>query len=193
MGVASVGSSYFTIMGHSTIWIMGGPGSGKGSTCKLIADEFSYVHLSTGDLLRKEVLAGTERWIRLHDLIIKGELAPDEEVTDLLLDAMGKHSEAKAFLIDGFPASIEQAKICEEKLGKPQKIIVLEAPEDVLEKRLQDGDNFNDAVETIPRRIKTYRETTYPVIDAHAGVCKKVKADRPLEEVYADIKEILQA
>merc|ERR1712007_133969 len=129
--------------------------------------EFSYVHLSTGDLLRQEVLAGTERWIRLHDLIIKGELAPDEEETDLLLEAMEKH-------------------------GKPEKIIVLEAPDDVLMKRLEDGDNSNDALETIPKRIKTYRETTCPVIDAHAGVCKKVKADRPLDEVYADIKDILQ-
>jgi len=186
MGVAAC------TMGRSTIWIMGGPGSGKGSTCKLIADEFSFVHLSTGDLLRQEVLAGTERWIRLHDLIIKGELAPDEEVTDLLLEAMGKHPESNGFLVDGFPASIEQAKICEEKLGKPEKIIVLEANDDVLMKRLEDGDNFNDALETIPKRIKTYRETTYPVIDAHAGVCKKVNAERPLEEVYADIKEILQ-
>ena len=101
-------------MGRTTIWIMGrmsqriglnfsifflkwlkvwpgGPGAGKGSQCQLIAKEFSFVHLSTGDLLRhlltplanapphlrREVLAGTERWIRLHELIIKGELAPD--------------------------------------------------------------------------------------------------------------------
>ena len=103
-----------------------------------------------------------------------------EEVTDLLLEAMGKHPESNGFLVDGFPASIEQAKICEEKLGKPEwdigqyqywrlllqdpweklyfrKIIVLEANDDVLMKRLEDGDNFNDALETIPKRIKTYR------------------------------------
>ena len=57
--------------------LTGGPGAGKGTQCALIKDVSGYVHLSTGDLLRSEVLAGTERWIRLFETISSGKLAPD--------------------------------------------------------------------------------------------------------------------
>ena len=55
----------------------GGPGAGKGSQCSLISAKYGYSHLSTGDLLREEVRAGTERWVRLYDIMDKGQLVPD--------------------------------------------------------------------------------------------------------------------
>ena len=60
-----------------TVWIMGGPGAGKGSQCSLINIKYGYSHLSTGDLLREEVRKGTERWVRLYDIMDKGKLVPD--------------------------------------------------------------------------------------------------------------------
>lgn len=171
---------------------MGGPGAGKGTQCKEIARELGYIHLSTGDLLRKEVLAGSERWLRLHKLIIEGQLAPDDEVIALLSEAIEKQPEAKGFLIDGFPATLAQAKMCEASLGKPKNIIVLDIPDDIMLKRLQDGENFNDQFETVTKRISTYKANTIPVIEAYSGSINVVKADRASEEVFEDIKKIIQ-
>ena len=66
-----------TIANHTYGCIAGGPGSGKGTQCSLLKSLYSYGHLSTGDLLRSEVLAGSERWVRLFETIQAGELAPD--------------------------------------------------------------------------------------------------------------------
>ena len=60
-----------------TVSTTGGPGAGKGSQCSLIAAKYGYSHLSTGDLLRDEVRAGAERWVRLYDIMDKGQLVPD--------------------------------------------------------------------------------------------------------------------
>jgi len=106
---------------------------------------------------------------------------------------MARHPEAKGFLIDGFPANLEQANICQEKLGRPQKIIVLDVTDEIMKKRLEDGENFNDQHDTVLRRINTYKETTAPVIEQYAGTIKKVKADRSVEEVYQDVKLIMES
>merc|ERR1711936_366745 len=181
-----------TMSSKYCVWIMGGPGSGKGTQCQLIKSHYSYGHLSTGDLLRSEVLAGTERWIRLFETIQEGELAPDDEVIALLADAMENMKDVKGFLFDGFPANITQAKLCQEKLGSPSKVVVLEVPESVMVTRLKDGINFNDTEETIKKRVQTFMEETIPVIQAYADVTKKVNADRTSEEIFADITNILE-
>merc|ERR1719430_144559 len=180
-------------MVQPSVWIMGGPGAGKGTQCMEIAKEYGYIHLSTGDLLRKEVLAGTERWLRLHELIIRGELAPDDEVIAFLKEAIEKNPEAKGFIIDGYPANLEQAKMCEDSLGKPKKIIVLDVPEDVMMKRLEDGENFNDQFVTIKARISSYKTNTKPVIETYGEAINVVKADRRPEEVFEDIKKVMES
>eukprot|EP00092_Neocalanus_flemingeri_P091316 GFUD01115745.1.p1 GENE.GFUD01115745.1~~GFUD01115745.1.p1 ORF type:complete len:182 (-),score=77.73 GFUD01115745.1:50-595(-) len=177
--------------GKPCVWVMGGPGSGKGTQCALLQSLYSYSHLSTGDLLRSEVLAGTERWIRLFQTIQAGELAPDDEVIALLAAAVEKQTEAAGFLFDGFPANMAQARLCQDKLGSPAKVVVLVVPDSVMVDRLKDGVNFNDTEETIKKRIQTFSEETQPVIQAYADVASKVKADRTSEEVFADIKNIL--
>ena len=65
----------------------GGPGAGKGSQCSLIAAKYGYSHLSTGDLLREEVRAGAERWVRLYEIMDKGQLVPDVR-KDIFLQSM---------------------------------------------------------------------------------------------------------
>merc|ERR1712179_494780 len=176
--------------GRPCVWVIGGPGSGKGTQCSLLRSAYSYGHLSTGDLLRSEVLAGTERWVRLFEIIRAGELAPDDEVIALLSAAMEEQPEAKGFFLDGFPANVTQAKLCQDMIGKPWKVVVLDLPEVVMVRRLTDGENFNDTDETIKKRIQTYSEETQPLIDAFSDIAIKVNADRKAEEVFADLKEI---
>lgn len=90
------------------IWILGGPGSGKGTQCAKIVEKYGFSHFSTGDLLRAEVSAGTDKGKELAEIMKRGDLVPNEEVLDLLQkamqEAMGK---SKGFLIDGYDVIVQ--------------------------------------------------------------------------------------
>lgn len=84
------------------IWILGGPGSGKGTQCAKIVEQFGFSHFSTGDLLRAEVAAGTDKGKELAEIMKRGDLVPNDEVLYLLQKAMKEvGGQAKGFLIDG--------------------------------------------------------------------------------------------
>lgn len=81
---------------------MGGPGSGKGTQCAKIVEKYNFSHFSTGDLLRAEVAAGTDKGKELSEIMKRGDLVPNEEVLGLLQQAMEKvQGTAQGFLIDG--------------------------------------------------------------------------------------------
>lgn len=85
------------------IWILGGPGSGKGTQCAKIVEKFGFSHFSTGDLLRAEVTAGTDKGKQLAEIMKRGDLVPNEEVLDLLQKAMKEAlGKSHGFLIDGY-------------------------------------------------------------------------------------------
>lgn len=91
------------------VFIVGGPGSGKGTQCEKISREFGYTHLSSGDLLREEVKSGSERGRQLNEMMQKGELVGNDVVLDMIRDAMLKHVDTShGFLIDGYPRQIDQ-------------------------------------------------------------------------------------
>lgn len=97
------------------IWILGGPGSGKGTQCAKIVEKFGFSHFSTGDLLRAEVTAGTDKGKQLAEIMKRGDLVPNEEVLDLLQKAMKEaHGKSKGFLIDGYVYKFN----CSESLFK---------------------------------------------------------------------------
>merc|ERR1739847_56166 len=135
------------IMDTPIIWLVGGPGSGKGTQCDRIVGKFGFTHLSSGELLRGEALSGTPRGMQLFRVMEQGLLVPDEEVVGLLKDAIySKSSDAKGFIIDGFPANLEQARLFEE-------MIVFELNEEVMKIRLKERSNFDDKPDAILKRI----------------------------------------
>lgn len=84
------------------VWILGGPGSGKGTQCAKIVEKFGFSHFSTGDLLRAEVAAGTDKGKELSEIMKRGDLVPNEEVLALLQAAMKEVlGKSQGFLIDG--------------------------------------------------------------------------------------------
>ena len=89
-----------------------------------------------------------------------------DEVIELLSHSMSKLSSSPGFLIDGFPANMNQAEIFISKIQAPHKIIFLDVPESVMTPRLKDGVNFNDSDETIKKRISTYLQHTKPTVDS---------------------------
>jgi adenylate kinase len=98
------------------VFVLGGPGSGKGTQCVKLAQEFGLIHLSTGDLLREEVNTKSEIGQEVAGLMKEGRMVPSEILIEILRDRIAKNIRSKGFLIDGFPRSMEQVHLFESKV-----------------------------------------------------------------------------
>ena len=119
---------------------LGPPGAGKGTQAKRLTARFGIPQLSTGDILRNAVAAGTPLGRQAKALMDAGKLVPDEIVNAIIEDALGSPEAAKGFLFDGFPRTVAQATALDEMLRRRGKkiehVIQLEVPTDVLVERL---------------------------------------------------------
>jgi len=176
------------LQGLKTVVIMGGPGSGKGTQCERIAAKFGYTHLSSGDLLRAEVMSGTNRGQQLYMLMANGEAVPCEIVTDLLIEAMLSKADSKGFLIDGFPINAVQAEAFESDIGKPTMVLAFEANDEVLKGRLKSRANFDDTEDSILKRLGNYNELTKPVIAKYGATI--INAERTADEIFAEVEKL---
>lgn len=175
--VGLVGLTYYTwkfIHGppkKKVVFVLGGPGSGKGTNCSKIVEEFGYVHLSAGDLLREERNSGSELAEMINNFIAEGKIVPAEITVRLLRAAMEKSGKNK-FLVDGFPRDIDNLKCWEENMTDichVQFLLFLDCPQEIMLGRLLErgktsGRN-DDNEESIRKRFKTYEESTRPIID----------------------------
>ena len=106
--------------------IFGPPGSGKGTQSVKLAEKFNLKHLSTGDMLRAEIAAGTELGKKMSSIMSRGELVPDEVVIEMIANKIDSTKNAAGFLFDGFPRTVAQTEVLEkmlivhEKMGKIQ-------------------------------------------------------------------------
>ena len=108
------------LQGKKIVFIVGGPGSGKGTQCDRIVQKYGYCHLSSGDLLRAEVASGSERGQKLQEIMKKGELVPLETVLAMIKDKMIANSSASGFLIDGYPREVAQGEQFESTVSDQQ-------------------------------------------------------------------------
>lgn len=177
---------------HATL--IGGPGSGKGTQCSKIVENFGFTHLSAGDLLQAEVKSGSEKGKMIDEFKKEGKIVPSEVTVELLQKAM-QNSPNKKFLIDGFPRNEENRIVFEEIVNiEPVLVLFFDCSEEELIRRIlsrNQGRN-DDNMETIPKRLKVYMESTMPVIDYYSSKGKVVKIDsqRPIEEVFLEIKDV---
>merc|ERR1711884_931048 len=134
-----------SLKGKPIVWIMGGPGSGRGTQCEMIHLKCGYKHISSGDLLRADVMSGSKRGQQLYRLMSEGMAVPNNVVDDLIAEAMVAAAEkSKGFLIDGYPADVQQSGDFESDIGAPDAIIFLDADAKVLTERLIRRGNFDD-------------------------------------------------
>merc|ERR1712165_56719 len=178
-----------SIKGIPIIWVMGGPGSGKGTQCDRICVKYGYTHLSSGDILRFEVMSGSARGRQLYQMMANGEAVPNEVVNDLLAEAMVKKAESKGFIVDGFPMDAEQADAFVKDIGAPNMVLLLECNDEILKQRLNKRNNFDDTDEAIVKRIEIYNEKTKPI--AANFNAKSVFAERSAEEIFEDVQKIM--
>lgn len=187
------------IFGPSVVFVLGGPGSGKGTVCERITEQFGYTHLSAGDLLREERnRRGSQIGELIETHIKEGKLVPAEITVTLLKQAMEKHGwQGGKYLIDGFPRSLENLEAWENMLQDevlPKFILFLDCSEKVMEVRLLErgktSGRSDDNIETIRKRFMTFRQESLPVVEKFEKqrLVRRIDATRSQEEVWQDVQ-----
>ena len=172
---------------------LGAPGSGKGTQAELISQSNSYLHLSTGELLRKEIEMNTILGMEVKDIMNKGELVSDELVLKIVKQNLVKDN--KGWILDGFPRNLSQANSLNQvliEINQPLELVFyLDIPEEVLIKRLLLRGRKDDTEETIRTRVNVYRETTEPLIKyfKDLSLLEYIDADRDLKTISSEIKQ----
>lgn len=178
----------------TVVFVLGGPGSGKGTQCANIVKHFGFTHLSAGDLLRAEIKSGSENGAMIHNMIKEGKIVPSEVTVKLLQRAMLESGNDK-FLIDGFPRN-EENRIAFEKVMnmEPEFVLFFDCKEEEMEARLlsRNQGRDDDNIETIRKRFKVFVESSLPVVEYYdsKGKVRKIDAGRPIEEVFEAVKII---
>jgi len=163
------------------VFVLGGPGCGKGTQCANIVKEFGYKHLSAGDLLRAERKSGSAQAEMIESYIREGKIVPAELTVGLLKQAMGASGKRK-FLVDGFPRDLANMKGWDTVIGDAADVkfvLFFDCPEDVMVERLmkrgQSSGRSDDNMETIRKRFRTFKETSMPVVQEYEKMGKVVK------------------
>lgn len=186
----------------SVIFVLGGPGSGKGTQCAKLVKDHGFIHLSAGDLLRDEQKRkGSKHGELIAKCLREGTIVP-QEVTLALLEQAIKENYNKGstrFLIDGFPRKMDQALSFERDIAKSSFTLFFECPEQVMLERLLErgktSGRTDDNIESIKKRFATFIQTSMPVVDyfEKQGRVVKLNCNQPVDEVYAQVKDALKS
>merc|ERR1711936_957357 len=192
----NIDKSPLTKAGLPVIWVLGGPGCGKGTQCDKIVAKYGYTHLSSGDLLREEVQSGSDRGKQLTAIMERGDLVPLAVVLDLLAEAMLKKlGGSKGFLIDGYPREVAQGQEFEKAIAPCKHILYFEVSDETMTSRLlkraETSGRADDNVDTIKKRLVTFHQHSEPVIKAYSSKCSVIPAERGIDEIYADVTKAL--
>ncbi|KAG5559514.1 hypothetical protein RHGRI_009141 [Rhododendron griersonianum] len=176
------------------VMISGAPASGKGTQCEMIVQKFGLVHISTGDLLRAEVSAGTEIGNKAKEYMDAGRLVPDEVVTAMVTARLSQQdAKEKGWLLDGYPRSFAQAQSLEKLNIRPDIYIVLDVPDEILIDRcvgrrldpvtgkIYHIKNFPPETDEIKARLITRPDDTE----------QKIDGNRPKEVIFKDVDSLL--
>jgi len=177
------------------ILFLGPPGAGKGTQAQGISASRQLLHLSTGDLLRAEVQAGTPLGQEAEAVMARGELVSDALVLAIVRSRLEGHG--GGWLLDGFPRNLAQAEALEsllQEIGQPiERVILLELDDAELVQRLLGRGRADDNEAVIRNRLAVYAEQTAPLIDHYRqlGLLVAVEASCPVETITTRIEAVL--
>ena len=187
----------------NVIFVLGGPGTGKGTMCELAETQLGWTHLSTGELLREAQQNGDARAAVIDDCLEAGQLVPNEIVVTLLQQAMERMIRTTGktnFLLDGFPRSLNNLEAWYDIYGREAelpKMLYLECPYEVLEQRILGRAKFtgrsDDNIENLRLRFETFKAETLPTVDLFRSkdLCVEIDTSQSRQTVYAQIKDSL--
>ncbi len=203
------------------IVLLGAPGAGKGTQAAKLIDEYNLCHISTGDMLRAAVAAGTELGQKAKGYMDAGDLVPDDVIIGLVTERLAEPDTEKGFILDGFPRTSAQAVALDAELSKLERpldaALLIDVDPEVIVGRLCsrrvcrdcgyigtvadtvcpkcDGEMYqrdDDNEATVRNRLEVYEKSTSPLIDYYRGCELLVTIDGDRDEVvYADVKDAL--
>jgi adenylate kinase len=183
--------------------LVGPPGSGKGTQGPVIAERLGMPYVSTGDVLRAEVAAGTELGRQVSAVLDRGDLVPDDLMVTVVAAALDHHGRAaRGYVLDGFPRTLAQALMVERPgspLAPPDLAVLIRLPDHVvhdrLRRRAEEGRTDDADPAVIERRLEVYREEAEPLLDHYRarGALVTVDGDQRPPEVTEAILTALAA
>ena len=176
--------------------LVGPPGAGKGTQAQFLAAHYSIPHISTGDIFRANLKAGTDRGNQAKSFMDRGELVPDSVTNEMVKDRLTHDDVANGFLLDGFPRNVAQAEVLRAILAEKKTPLhaVLEfslADEEIIARLLQRAEiekREDDKEDVIKRRLEVYAEQTAPIISFYRneGLLISISAVGNIEEITAN-------
>ena len=202
------------------IILLGAPGAGKGTQAAMIAEEFKVPHISTGDILRRNMKEGTPLGLKAKAFVESGGLVPDEVVIGLVEDRLSQEDCKNGYILDGFPRTIAQAEAL-DKVARIDLAINIDVPFETIIDRLGGrrvcvcGETYHvsmlngettckrcgkelfirddDKIETVKARLKVYEEQTAPLVEYYQGLglVKTIKGRDTVDETFEEVRKVL--
>lgn len=183
--------------------LLGCPGAGKGTQAKFIVEKYGIPQISTGDMLRAAVAAGTELGVLAKQVMDSGKLVSDDIIIELVKERIQQDDCQQGFLLDGFPRTLPQAEALRSEQIDIDVVIELAADGEAIVKRLTSRQRDDDNEETVRKRLQVYHEQTKPLIKyytAWAATCEpsapryvEIDGLSSIEAVRHSIDTILEA
>jgi adenylate kinase len=183
--------------------VVGPQGSGKGTQAARIAADYDIPHVSTGDMFRAAVEAGSELGQRVRPILAAGDLVPDELTVELIRERLSEDDAGDGFVLDGFPRNLAQAGALDAMLGSIGRgldmVLFFDLADEIALERMlgraRDEGRVDDRPDVIARRLAIYHEQTEPVVEHYraTGLLVPLHAERSVNEVYAEITDAIAA
>jgi adenylate kinase len=181
--------------------VIGPQGSGKGTQAARLSDAHGIPHVSTGEMFRAAIAAGTELGRRVEPILAAGQLVPDDLTVDVIRERLAEPDAERGFVLDGFPRNLAQAEALDAMLADIGRgldaVLFFDLAEEIAVERLRvrarEEGREDDTPEGIARRLAIYHEQTEPVVERYRATGKLVPlhADRSIEQVADEIEQAL--
>ncbi|MBX3497109.1 MAG: adenylate kinase [Parvibaculum sp.] len=184
--------------------LLGPPGAGKGTQAKRLEDKYGFIQLSTGDMLRAAVAAGSDIGKQAEAIMARGDLVPNEIVVGIIAERISQPDAVKGYILDGFPRNVPQAEALDAMLegrgAKLDAVVELEVDDGILLQRIETraaetvgGPRADDNAEALAKRLKVYHEQTAPLVAYYKGkgTLRSVDGMKDMDEVTRQIEAVL--
>lgn len=186
------------------VLLLGPQGSGKGTQARLIAEAYEIPHVGTGDMLREAIASGEGLGRRVEPIVDAGQLVPDHLMVELIRERLSRDDSREGFVLDGFPRTLAQAEALDRVLveidrGELCVVLDFQVSDEIALQRLLGRAGIegrsDDTLDRIQHRLDVYHEKSEPLVEYYRarGILVGIHADRTVEEVFAEVQQVLAA